>query len=86
MKKKSEDKGSKPSRLPDPLKLRSGVIFATIPSLLIIGLWSGAVTYVHLHHYNLQVDEGLVPVLGIIASIAIAFKLYVSYQRYQDAR
>ncbi|KAF3217435.1 hypothetical protein TWF106_007944 [Orbilia oligospora] len=86
MKKKSEDKGSKPSRLPDPLKLRSGVIFATIPSLLIIGLWAGAVTYVHLHHYNLQVDEGLVPVLGIIASIAIAFKLYVSYQRYQDAR
>ncbi|KAF3240577.1 hypothetical protein TWF217_000754, partial [Orbilia oligospora] len=63
MKKKSEDKGSKPSRLPDPLKLRSGVIFATIPSLLIIGLWAGAVTYVHLHHYNLQVDEGLVPVL-----------------------
>ncbi|KAF3215391.1 hypothetical protein TWF679_003914 [Orbilia oligospora] len=85
-KEKSEDKGSKPSRLPDPLKLRSGVIFATIPSLLIIGLWAGAVTYVHLHHYNLQVDEGLVPVLGIIASIAIAFKLYVSYQRYQDAR
>ncbi|KAK6348436.1 hypothetical protein TWF718_006230 [Orbilia javanica] len=86
MKKKSEDKGPKPSRLPDPLKLRSGVIFATIPSLLIIGLWAGAVTYVHLYHYNLQVDEGLVPVLGIVTSIAIAFKLYVSYQRYQDAR
>ncbi|KAF3179292.1 hypothetical protein TWF788_007094 [Orbilia oligospora] len=84
MKKKSEDKGSKPSRLPDPLKLRSGVIFATIPSLLIIGLWAGAVTYVHLHHYNLQVDEGLVPVLGIIASIAIAFKLYVEQKLRED--
>ncbi|KAF3924840.1 hypothetical protein ABW21_db0203909 [Orbilia brochopaga] len=72
--------------LPYALRLRSGVIFATLPSLLLVGFWSGAITYVHLYHYNLQVDEGLVPLLGLVTAIAISFRLWASYIRYQDAR
>ncbi|KAJ6263358.1 hypothetical protein Dda_1921 [Drechslerella dactyloides] len=72
--------------LPYPLRLRSGVIFATLPGLLLVGFWSAAVTYVHLYHYNLQVDEGLVSLLGLVTAIAIAFKLCAGYHRYQDAR
>src|SRR4051812_20929284 len=54
----------KPSRLPYPLRFRSGVILVTLPSLLLVGVWSAAVVYVHIYHYNLAVDEGLVPLLG----------------------
>ncbi|EWC46338.1 hypothetical protein DRE_04509 [Drechslerella stenobrocha 248] len=85
MQQESQPEARRSWRLPDPLRLRSGVVFVTLPSLLLAGFWSAAVTYVHMYQYKLQVDEGLVPLLGIVTSLAIAFKLWASYRRYQDA-
>ncbi|KAF8453049.1 Bestrophin, RFP-TM, chloride channel-domain-containing protein [Terfezia claveryi] len=72
--------------IPFALRIRGSILGRMIPTLVIIGVWSSIVAYVHIYHHSLSVESVLITVTGIVTSLALGFRVNSAYERYSEGR
>jgi len=68
------------------MRMHGSVLPRMIPPLILIGIWSTAITCISKFVYELGVNTVLLTVLGFVVGLALSFRSTTAYERYSDGR
>lgn len=68
------------------MRLRGSILPKMLLPLLLIGLWSTAITIVAVKHPEIAVSNLLLTILGFVVALALSFRSTTAYERYGDGR
>ncbi|KAK4068647.1 hypothetical protein Purlil1_13764 [Purpureocillium lilacinum] len=76
----------KHSKWPLILQMHGSIIPKLILPLLIVGVWSTAITAISMKIYMLSVDSVLLTILGFVVGLSLSFRSSTAYERYAEGR
>ena len=77
---------AKHSKWPFFLRMHGSVLPKMIIPLIVVSLWSSAITVISKFIWRLNVSNLLLTVLGFVVGLAISFRTSSAYERYTEGR
>lgn len=77
---------AKHSKWPFFLRMHGSVLPKMIVPLIVVTIWSTAITVISKMVYPLNVSNLLLTVLGFVVGLAISFRTSSAYERYTEGR
>jgi putative membrane protein len=77
---------AKHSKWPFFMRMHGSVLPKMIIPLIIVTIWSTAITVISVKVYPLNVSNLLLTVLGFVVGLAISFRTSSAYERYSEGR
>ncbi|CAI6337212.1 unnamed protein product [Periconia digitata] len=77
---------AKHSKWPFFLRMHGSVLPKMILPLIVVAIWSTAITVISEYKYELKVSNLLLTVLGFVVGLAISFRTSSAYERYTEGR
>jgi ion channel-forming bestrophin family protein len=69
-------------------KHKSDVMRLLLPNVLLMGLYSGGLTYIFLNHWQLEIprEAGFHALLGVVLGLVLVFRTNTAYDRWWEGR